>query len=324
MDLITADLQLTDNPRDEYRHSFMRKLPKVAAGADRVIILGDLTEEKDRHPAALVNRVVRYFFELAKQAEVIFLQGNHDYADAANPFFKFLSRLHKVRYISGPTVIGDDLFLPHTIDHVRDWKGIRFSDFDRIFAHNTFTGARAANGTALKGIPVSVFPSDVMVIAGDVHTPQNVGPVTYVGAPYLVDFGDNYHPRVMLMRGRDYRSLTIDGPQKWLIEIEWPVFPRAHAANRGDIVKIRVAIKTSHMAKWPELRKKVADWAEDKGYNVFMIQPVVAYQPGAPVNDRSVPPHRLDDDKLLKTYASQCDVDSQTLKVGLKLLKAAK
>jgi hypothetical protein len=218
-------------------------------------------------------------------------------------------------------VIGEDLFLPHTVDYEKDWKGIRFKDFKRIFAHNTFAGARAANGTALKGIPVTVFPPDAMVIAGDVHGPQTVGPVTYVGAPYLVDFGDDYKPRVMLMRGRDYRSMVIEGPQKWLIELKWPQFPRVPAAHRGDIVKIRVTIQTKHMAKWPEMRDRIYDWAtEKKGYNVYMIQPVVAYKPGAPVTAIE----QLSDEKLLRAYTRVRDIDQQTIKVGLKLLKAAK
>ena len=50
--IITGDLHLSHNPRDEYRFGFMKWFAKHCAKTkpDQIVIAGDLTEDKDRHP----------------------------------------------------------------------------------------------------------------------------------------------------------------------------------------------------------------------------------------------------------------------------------
>ena len=80
--LVTSDIQLSKNPRDYYRMVFFKEtlldlIDKHKPG--QLIIAGDLTEEKDQHPAPLVNEVVSIFCALSKKCEIIVLEGNHDY-----------------------------------------------------------------------------------------------------------------------------------------------------------------------------------------------------------------------------------------------------
>jgi hypothetical protein len=73
----------------------------------------------------------------------------------------------------------------------------------RVFAHATFDGAISETGYQLTGVdPNIVREARATVISGDVHKPQTManGHIEYVGAPYHIHFGDNYDPRVMLIK----------------------------------------------------------------------------------------------------------------------------
>ena len=224
--LVTSDWQLCDNPRDRYRTDFVVKTLPILIQKykpDQLLILGDLTEQKDNHPASLVNEVTDTLCSLASsfEIEIIVLQGNHDFLHNAHPFFAFLENWPRIHWIKQPEEFDNCLYLPHTRNYKEDWKNIGFTkQYDYIFAHNIFTGVNAASGHALSGIPPTIFPKDALVISGDVHEPQTVadGRIIYVGSPCLTDFGDSYKPRVLLLDGLDVKSIKVKGVQKRLIQ----------------------------------------------------------------------------------------------------------
>jgi calcineurin-like phosphoesterase family protein len=222
-ELITADLHLSDNPRDEYRFRFVeQRLPKLLKhyAVDTLYILGDLTEQKDYHSARLVNRIMDALVAAAEHAEVVWLRGNHDYsADMDNPFFGFVGYVPNLHYIGQPTRRGTDLLLPHTRDPQSAWRGLDLAGVQMILAHATFAGAIGANGMPLPGIDP---PSPtIRIISGDVHTPQTHANITYVGSPYSIDFSDEFQPRVLLREaGNKITSLRIKGPQKRVLTAE--------------------------------------------------------------------------------------------------------
>lgn len=218
--LISSDWQLTDNPRDKYRTDWVvNELPKLIDKykPDQLLVLGDLTESKDAHPAPLVNEIVNCFCSLAESVEIVVLQGNHDFLHNEHPFFAFLENFKSIHWISKPEVLDGCLYLPHTRDYKKDWKGINFNGHDFILAHNTFAGTKV-NGQELSGIPTDIFPENCCVVSGDVHEPQQVGPIIYVGSPFLVDFGDDFQPRVLLLEDLKVKSIKVSGLQKRVIE----------------------------------------------------------------------------------------------------------
>lgn len=340
--LITSDLQLADNPRDEYRFNFIEHvLPHLVGqyNVKVVLILGDLTEEKDRHAAALVNRIVEAIFRLSCKCDVVLLQGNHDFNfDSSRPFFGFTNRLLKVNWIRQPTegekmkftslggnsidwIIGPSIFLPYTRDHKQDWKMIDFNKYDWVFAHNTFEGADAGHGHILSGIPTSIFAKRNLVIAGDVHTPQDIGPVTYVGSPYLCDFGDDYKPRVLLIdSSRKLTSLNIKGPNKRLVEFDARLRALTQPIlNEGDIVKVRVKLTQAEYEQWSEIRDRIYSWGDKSGFVIHIIQPVVdksALARKSPIHSR-----KLNDEGFVKRYVSSQAAGEKILKTGLRYLK---
>src|SRR5262245_3677634 len=318
-DLAFGDLHLNENPRDAYRHEFMKALPNLISklGPDRLIILGDLTDEKDRHSAWLVNTLVDYFCVLLQKVrEIIVLRGNHDYIDEDNPFFAFLRRIERVRFISHPCYLFGDLFLPHTLDYKTEWQRIT-RHVPVAYSHNTFAGAIGDSGHALSGgIPPTDVPVDI-IVSGDIHYPQVTDKVHYAGAPYRIDFGDNFEPRILRRRGNRITSIGVGhlAPQKRLLELVSPDDREVRGAQRGDIVKIRVALRYKDVANWADIRQHIAAWAEEEGW-VYSISPQVHYQPGA----RTTTATNISDEDLLRQYAKVKGLDKDTLQTGLELL----
>jgi len=323
--LVTGDIHLNNLPRDNYRHNFISKDLMgmiIDHKADHLVIVGDLTDEKNYHSAALVNRVVDHIYNLSLKCPITINMGNHDYSsELETPFFTFLRRIENVRWIGDPTHIGDFnfLFLPHTPAPEVDWhKGIWQQEPDWIFTHNTFSGTIGENGQKLDGPSIDIFPKGSRVISGDVHVPQTNGPVTYVGAPYTIDFGDKFEPRVLLINGNKLASIPCPGPRKRLVECTAGEKMKLKA-NPGDILKINVKLDKGQYARWEELKQGIEEWAAKYKFVIHRIHPIVdKSMTKGKVVKREAP--KADPD-ILKGYAKKHALDDRTLNVGLEILK---
>ena len=320
--LITSDLQLSDLKRDEYRHLFVeQRLTKLVEKyqPDQLLLLGDLTEQKDNHPASLVNRIVKQIYNLSQICPIKILRGNHEYISIDHPFFEFVEKFENVKWYNYPERSGNCYFLPHTRNYKEDWKDLDFAGIKYVFTHNIFTGVCAANGHALSGIPPSIFPDGIRVFSGDVHEPQTFGNITYIGAPFLCDFGDNYTPRIVLLDDDKVLSIKVGGAQKRLIDMNWSdPDDRPTYANPGDIVKIRINLEMKDVAQWAEIRAEVEDWAHKQQFVVNTIQPIVAYDPGE--RSSTIKHRSKSDDEYVEGYAKRLGIDKDTLKAGKELM----
>lgn len=342
--LITADIHLNINPRDAYRHDWQKEFRRLARKykVDAALILGDLTDQKEEHKSALVNALVEHIYQLSRICTVIVLRGNHDLASLSEtPFFEFIQRLENVFWVGEPTLAWDpeDLtpalrselagaaWLPHTPNYQRDWQGLDLRRPELIFTHNTFAGAEVG-ARKLEGIPTDIFADGSCVTSGDVHTPQSFDVVTYVGAPYTIDFGDNYKPRVLLAdpsnRLGELKSIPCTGPQKRLLEISSDSETASQLAkkkgfNPNDIVKVRVNLGRGAFARWSEITDKIHQWGHRHGYVIDMIQPVVDKPTNRERAARALASPQSDKE-LLKVYAKRQNIDAQTTQIGLELL----
>lgn len=331
--LITADLHLSANPRDEYRFLFLEKtLPKLIEeeGVGLLLVLGDLTEDKHGHEAELVNRIVNGFHKLAQLCPIVILQGNHDWQSSPdNPYFGFLGRLRDVVWVRDPTPLArlktvpetvaracKGLLLPHSANPDRDWAEIDFGRYEYVFAHQCFAGALSESGHQLGGVSMSWFPRRVKVIAGDIHRPQEHGQLIYVGSPYCVDFGDGIEPRVLILSEGALESVPVPGPQKRLIEIDDLRSLRKVKLNPGDILKVRASVGSYEA--WPEFQKGIAEWAEDAGVILHQSQPIIQNPLSGKVSLSKNA--AKSDEELLKEYAQKRQLGEGHLKTGLKLL----
>jgi hypothetical protein len=329
--LVTADLHLGDNPRDSYRQRFMEALPAMVEeyGARRLLILGDLTEEKDRHGAWLVNQIVGHINALAEVCSVYIIRGNHDYIAADHPYYEFVSKLKNVWWYNHPESknlrgLGNCLFLPHTTNYERDWEDLDFGEYDWIFAHQTFSGADVGHGKTLEGIPRSIFTRARArgVVAGDIHVPQYIKPVTYVGAPYTVDFGDDYDARILVLDGKKMESIPWEGPQKRLVDIsDLKELKKQLHVHPGDIIKVRFQLNPADMDQWPDIQAEIRAWGASEELVVHSIQLKAEGSPRTPESRSKSSPRS--DNHLLEEYVKLQGASKTVLKTGLRLMEKA-
>jgi predicted phosphodiesterase len=325
MILITSDLHLSDNPRDGYRHAFMKEIVREIKkrSVRMLLILGDLCQEKDRHGAELTTQVFSYIKQFASLCRVVVLKGNHDYLVPSVPFFRSLGHLDNVSWINEPTELSvlpgvKSLFLPHTRDYKKDWQEIRVKDFDLIFTHNVFGEVMSDSGQILKGIPRSVFSKRQMVIGGDVHLPQKVGVVDYVGAPYDITFTSVPCDRRMILLSVEDGTIkksyiSCKGPRKIVMDLSLGEKIKGNV-RAGDMIKVRVHLKPGESLG--DFRTAKEELAKRFESCIIMVQPVLS-DGAATVRTRSL---ARSDESVLRAYASSLGVGRSVLKTGLRLM----
>lgn len=330
--LISADWHFSDNLRDAYRFSAISQtVPKLIKKhkVDLLLYLGDICESKDEHRAELVNKTVDIFSDIAQLCPVVIVQGNHDWASTPNdPFFGFLGLLENITWVSRPTPLDEAvgrstgleaILLPHSADYKRDWGAIDFKQYDWAFCHQAFAGALAESGFKLPGgVPLDFFPEHLRLVSGDIHRPQVVENLTYVGSPYPIDFGDDFEPRMLLLADGALKSLPCDGPAKVLLDVKsLKDLERAELLD-GDVVKVRFNLPAEEMSAWPETLAKIRAWGDQHKLASLLVQPAVSGGKGSMVFAKRV--EKRSDDELLRAYASARGVGTDVLKAGLKFI----
>ena len=339
MYLVTSDLHFTDKPRDEHRFGLFDWLcaeAKKEGTVDGFIILGDVTDAKDGHKSVLVNRIVNGFLKLSKIAPVYILMGNHDAIDYQLPFFQFSTSFDEIYFFSSPYELTLDfyhydkdemckrevLFLPATKNVEEEWDPETFDEFDFIFTHQTFDGSICENGTRLPGISPKIFSgTDARVYSGDIHVPQKIGKITYVGSPYHIHFGDSFKPRVLLISADSEKSLHFKTVSKPVLNIKSPEdLYKKGGLKEGDQVQIRITLPRSEFALWNDYRQRIQEITDDLGLQNFGIRLIEKVKRKRLVVDE------IEDSKrsMLDWFESFCKeegVGKEEYETGLSLLQ---
>ena len=273
--LLTADWHLTAKPEDEYRWDVFRRIREIVkAKPQHVMILGDITDHKtDKHPAALVNRLVAELQALAQYLvptnhEIVILMGNHDAPLNGVPFWHFLNELPGIRYVSEPMVWpgSSSMLLPFTKAPKWDWKNLNWSTPKCVFIHQPVQGANIGNGRTIREDTDVGIPAAIRAYAGDIHIPQTVGNVTYVGAPHWVRFGDTHARRFLEIDDRSFkvtREIPIeDGARRLIASVTSLAQLEEMRVNPGDQVRVRLALSEGDVTKVPTLTAQIREWAE--------------------------------------------------------------
>lgn len=285
--IITADLHLTDRSQDEYRWAVFDWLEQIADKYDHevpVLILGDLTDRKDNHSARLVNRIIDRLYEAHKNSKIYFyiLKGNHDFVDPKTPFFKFLSHLSWVEFITDPYFLDiyiKVLMLPYSKEATFEWTDPikKYQErIDLICTHCTVKGSVASNGYELdSSITPSFFEElgyDGLVLSGDIHVPQRIRNVVYVGSPYHVHFGDSFEPRILEVVVKN-DELVIDehrfkSPKRLVVTIESIGDIEKYDIDTGDQVKVRHFVKRENLGDFEEARAAAQSRLKELGADI--------------------------------------------------------
>ena len=287
--LLISDLHLTNNPHDSYRWKLFSWLREVIPknNVKFLWICGDITTEKDRHPARLVNKVVDELLSLYRQTgltTIYILRGNHDGIDPKCSFFQFLGKYPSIQFVETPFAAQfsdrEVLMLPHTTTPAEAWKNVELHLADYIFMHATVKGAVSESGMQLDGIPsgLLVTAHKAKIYSGDIHVPQKVKSgrveVDYIGAPYPVRFGDKFEPRAVLLENfRTARSLPIPSIQRQTLTItpkdaEIPL----KTLRQGDQVKVRIRLTPSEYGDWAQIKKRVVSACNEAGVELCGLE----------------------------------------------------
>ncbi len=275
---LVGDLHLTDRPRDAYRFDIFSWLIKQQEKYQPTvtILLGDITDLKDNHSSALVNRIVTNLSNLHDPVYV--LMGNHDYIDPSSPFFAFLNHMHGVTFVNQPCVAFDVAFLPHCRAEQQfeaSYRALAARKPRMVVCHASIEGAVAESGARLSGFRASLvdcYRPPLGVYGGDVHRPQRCGPVTYVGAPYQIRFGDDFEPRCLLVSDQGEKELYFDTVRKWQLTVSGPreITDNTHLLAH-DQVKITVELPPEQLVHWQDHRSQVLEAATKMGLEVLGI-----------------------------------------------------
>lgn len=295
--LITSDLHMTDRPRDAYRFGLFPWLLEQTYeyDLDYVFILGDLTDQKDNHASKLVNAVADSLEQLAEAVEVFILPGNHDSIDINCPFFRFLNKIDNVTFVTEVSHFEgqeDILFLPFTRNPTETWKDIDFNTLkaNYVFMHQTMDGAKASNGQLMDGLSRKIFKGfKGTIISGDIHVPQIVGPVLYVGSPYHVHFGDHFTPRVLLLNDGVMAEIHFDAPRKLTYEISDPEELLELDFTPNDQLKVRLKLRASELADWSTLKHQVEDICKKRNVYLHAVELLKVDQKSLKKSQLSIP-----------------------------------
>jgi hypothetical protein len=263
---LTGDWHLTNRPEDAYRWEFLSWLRDKKF--DALIILGDLTDRKDHHDSVFLNRVIDellQFVDLGRDVHI--LMGNHDYSDPTSPFFKFIGHYRNCYYHAVPQIweLGNArwAFYPHSRDPAEYWESMNNGvnvGVQYTLCHQVFDGAISESGRELVGHAGQFLSGAGKIYAGDVHVPQKVGPIEYVGAPYPINFGDDFTPRIVLVDIGTGERKSIYPPhiKKVKLNITDPEqIEFTHGWRPHDQVKVTLQLTRGSLGKWDKYRRKI-------------------------------------------------------------------
>jgi hypothetical protein len=327
--ILTADWHLTEQARDEYRWRVFETLRGIAQkepGSD-VFILGDICDKKDRHSAALVNRLVNSLQALASAIKprcIHILMGNHDQALKGAPFWSFLRHQAGLAFYDVPAAMpGGLVLLPFHADPASGWAACELERKRAAFAHQPLDGARLQNGRKLDMPNGYRFPPNLQVYAGDIHVPQRLGNVTYIGAPHPIDFGDDYLRRMLVLHP-DFsvknEVMIQGGASKHLLEIEAADDLARCGAIPGDQAKVRCRLALNKIEQWPAERDAITEWAKKRQVLLAAIEVEVLSAPTAQAGTAAVERSYADPASVLEAYGQAEKMQEPILRAGAAFL----
>jgi hypothetical protein len=217
------------------------------------------------------------------------------------------------------------LFLPHTKTPIKDWGGLFFGNFTYVFMHQTAPGSIASNGQEMQGEALPSLSEDggPKIYSGDIHVPQTIGSIEYIGSPYHVHFGDRFTPRCILIDKRG-RAENLYFPTISRVTVTVSSMQELHAQKlaEGDQIKLRFNLSDADKHQWFAIRRAASDWLKSKHVDVHGVE--LRVQPSRRrlfVPGEHAPGKRLENatDAVLR-YVTAEELTGDALDMGLELV----
>ena len=325
--IITSDLHLTANPRDAYRWELFPWLVNNCKQyrVNTLLILGDLTDAKDFHSSTLVNHICNDLDLVSEVVdEIIILMGNHDYLKNGEAFFQFLNHHPKIKFI---TKIAEDrdgtLYLPHSKEPTKDWSHLDLMSYDTIFMHQTVDGSVSENGQKMSSSLSYTFNTEADIYSGDIHVPQVIGDVEYVGSPYPVRFGDTFEARCILLNNDGPSNLHFQTIKRAMLDIENADQLYNSGLTKGDQAKIRITLTTLNNHIWHKVRREIEDTAKEMGVEIVSLELKPIKQRKQLYGGRQEG-RTLTNEQRVTSYVEEQDLGADLLDAGLDVIEGKK
>lgn len=297
----------------------------------RIFLLGDVFELKDRIPA----RIMILFAEAVAKftCPLTILKGNHDFAEDDYAPIRLLEREGKVKFIAAPYINMEIAFLPYFRKYetfTEEWKKLHGTikgdtGFDvgvKLFLfHNTVPGSKFANNRKAEGeFDLPTF-ANIRYLAGDIHLPQKVGPIQYLGSPYQVDFGEEGQDKfVYLYKAHEDTLVPVELNYPKFVNVEldeqgcYPAIPKD--VLEGNYVKLKGEVLKEYKEAVEYTKKQI-----EKGYNPKFVISTVKYRADKKARIETV---KSDHQAVLSEFLQQSETEldkQKLLEEGLDLIK---
>jgi len=276
--VLISDLHLTDKEEDKYRFEVFDLLKHYGGENKKLIVLGDITEKKDKHSSDFVERIVINFKALSEYfSRIEILRGNHDHETG-------VSILSILRYVADNIIFHDTplygkdyFFIPdkYPIESERPNYKPKY-----LFLHHSLEGALNNNGIVFSdGVPFNNKDfKDTAIFSGHIHVPQTLSNgVTYVGSPYHINFGDTFKPRFIVINDKgEVQSIDLSEafPAKFVIDVFFnesgiiiETIPEYNLRKiKEAILKFKIYLEPSNYDKYNNIIVKLKEMFD--GYNI--------------------------------------------------------
>ena len=326
--LLVSDLHLTANPADEYRWALFPWLRhQLAIHKCRTLFIGgDVTDAKDYHSAELTNRVARAMIDMAGCVESVLInRGNHDYLREGHTFFEFLNLWPNIKYFTKPTDLSAEgesvLMLPYSKNPAADWRDLPLSDYHYLFMHQTLRGSVSSNGQKMEGDLLPELHKAGKIWSGDIHVPQVIGPVEYIGSPYPVHFGDAFRPRAVLL-GIDGKPTTLRFPsiRRMAMKVDNLDAIVAAKLSAKDQVKIELRMAAAEAHEWKAIRREITDYVAGTGAELHGLSLTIKADRKR-VDSATRPTVRRTPESVVLAYVEAEELGADALQTGLELIE---
>ena len=146
--------------------------------------------------------------------------------------------------------------------------------------------------------------------------------IEYIGSPYRTRFGDTFDGRLIgLYADGTTWQLKFPGITKHLIEIRnLEDLQKEEAFDEGDQVKVRVKLKRSEYALWPELRRSIKNLAVERGWELYGPD-LVAFPTSPSASSAIASASIVEPSAIFEAYGMKHKLTAETLNFGLSILK---
>lgn len=334
--LIITDLHLTENPNDEYRWDIFNVARNfiVENACENLFILGDIFDKKDKHSSALLNKLVGYLKEIKDFIPITILQGNHDYfKDPYNAFLKVLGEIEGITWIDEPCLLEEfnAWFLPHSRQPEDDWNHLKIyleqNNIDFVFMHQSVIGSKTESHYELtEGLSPSYFENvSAKIISGDIHVPQIVGKVNYIGMQYPKNYGDDFQPRMLFIDNNYLKWILLKTINKHSINIEVTVDDNIEKVlksvlQENDQCIVNLLLSNSELSNWAhykEITKQVC-----KDLKVYLHEVKMAKLDDNVNNPelKNLHKHYFNTKEIFQKFSEIEKLDEELIKIGESFL----